>query len=107
MELPGISLTEDEQHQLVLRFAPAERASAQPVDVPGLRAFAGAHGYEGLAYDDRSLGAAVFKIRRHEQCAVVIARRTDAEYGVDIAPDDMTAWLTVVPACGGKPAIPA
>ncbi|MPZ42887.1 MAG: DUF342 domain-containing protein [Betaproteobacteria bacterium] len=104
MELPGLSLVEDEQQQLVLRFAPADKATRSTVDVPGLRELAGAKGYAELAFDERSLGAAVIKIRRSEQCALVIARRTDAEYQIEIAPDEMIAWLTVVAACGGTPA---
>jgi uncharacterized protein (DUF342 family) len=104
MELPGVSLVEDEQQQLVLRFAPAEKVARPSVDATGLREFAGASGYAELAYDERSLGAAVIKIRRSEQCALVIARRTDAEYQVEVAPDEMGAWLTVIPPCGGKPA---
>jgi uncharacterized protein (DUF342 family) len=106
MELPGVSLAEDGEQQLVLRFAPTDKANRPAVDVSGLRELAGAQGYAALAFDERSLGAAVVKIRRSEQCAVVIARRTDAEYQIEIAPDEMVAWLTVIAACGGKPANP-
>ncbi len=104
MELPGVSLAEDEKHDLVLRFAPADKSARPAVDVSGLRELAGAMGYAALAFDERNLGAAVVKIRRSEQCAVVIARRTDAEYQIEIASDEMVAWLTVIAACGGKPA---
>jgi uncharacterized protein (DUF342 family) len=104
MELPGISLAEDEQKQLVLSFAPADKSVRPTIDVPGVRDYAAQQGYAGLAYDDRNIGAAVIKIRRSEQCAVVIARRIDAEYHVEIAADRMSAWLTVSAACGGKPA---
>jgi uncharacterized protein len=104
MELPGISLTEDEEQQLVLSFAPADKSSRPVVDVPSLREFAAEHGFAELAYDERSVGAAVIKIRRSEKCAVVIARRTDAHYAVEIAPDKMSAWLMVTAACGGKAA---
>ena len=104
MELPGVSLLEDDERQLVLRFAPQDKSVRPSIDVSGLREYAGAQGFAELAYDERSLGAAVINIRRSEECAVVIARRTDAEYRVEIAPDQMTAWLTVVQAQGGKPA---
>ena len=104
MDLPGISLAEDAQKQLVLSFAPVERSARPAIDVPALKEFAAAQGYAGLAYDERSVGAAVVKIRRSEQCAVVIARRTDAQYLVEVDSERMRAWLTVTAPCGGKPA---
>ena len=103
MEVPGVSLNEDGQGQLVLRFTPPKDAGRSAVDATGLRELAGALGYAELAYDDRSLAAAAIKIRRREPCALVVARRTDTEYEVEISPDRMTAWLTVIPGCGGRP----
>lgn len=104
MELPGVSLVEDEAQQLVLRYVPAEGNARRSVDVSGLREFAGASGFAELAFDERSLGAAAVKIRRSEPCALVIARRAGAEYRIEVEPDEMSAWLTVIAARGGKPA---
>ena len=102
MNLPGIAFTEDAERRLIAAFAPGPVPAA--LDAVTLRTFAGSRGYADLLFDDKALEALVANIRRGEACELTIARRADAEYRVEIAPDKMIAWLTVVAACGGKPA---
>jgi uncharacterized protein (DUF342 family) len=105
MEWNAVAFREDEGHQLHLHFSPDEGARRQPEDSVALQALAVERGYPDLAYDEAALHAAATRIRDAKAWSGVVARRSDAVYVVEVAPDKMTVWLTVVAAFGGRPAV--
>lgn len=92
---------DEKQRELVLRYAPG---TSEPVDGAALAAAASAAGYGDIALDKSALEAAAKRIAAGESFSVVIGRRLDTEYQVAVAPDQMSATLTVIAAHGGKAA---
>ena len=95
-----IEFHEDEKRELVLHHVPG----AAPPDVAALEAAVADAGYGELLLDRRALEDAAKRCGGDEDFAVVVGRRSDAEYRVELAADKMAATLTVVAAHGGAAA---
>lgn len=100
MELHGLTLTETEQHALVLEFLPS--ATALPsVDHAQLRQWIADQGYANLRFDEAALQQAATRIGQNASFSKPVAARVDAIYQTEISPDKLRVTLTVLPAHGG------
>jgi uncharacterized protein (DUF342 family) len=102
MAIEGLVLREDDKHQLVAAHALGGVTSA--VTTEQVTAAIRDAGFGDLALDLKAIEACARDLSRDAPFEIVIGRRSDASYQTLIAPDRMAAFLTVLPAMGGKSA---
>jgi uncharacterized protein (DUF342 family) len=100
----NIAFHEDASRWLIATYAATPGQMAPAVDSVALAEYAGSRGFGELRFDPKAVDAFVQKVRRGEACAMPIAERVDARYGVEVDARKMTAWLTVTASHGGKAA---
>lgn len=102
MELAGISLREADG-QVFLHVEPA--GNRAPVDGLMLLAWLVEQGCGDCLLHSEAIDQAAFDCNIQQKAFVMlVAQRCDATIQVQIAPDDMSASLTITKAKGGKPA---
>lgn len=93
----------DDSGDLCARFDPA--GGTAPPDAAAIRAQLAADGCGDYWIDDQALGEFV---RGCAKAAApverVIGQRRDGEFRLDVSADMMSAYLTLIPPCGGKSA---
>jgi uncharacterized protein (DUF342 family) len=107
-EMAGFVLTEDaETHKLIAHFEPAE--GRMPPDSAFVRQFIADQGLEDCFIDDHAITAFTVKCREVSQAEgqvapvdVAIGERRDGYVEVSLSDNRMSAWLTLIPAKGGK-----
>ena len=100
MQLAGVSLVETEGC-ILLQVQPQK--TRPPVDAAMLHALLAVQGYGDCAPDEAAIAAAVNDCNTlTEPFSVPVAQRCDATIEIQIADDEMTAHLTLMPARGGK-----
>jgi uncharacterized protein (DUF342 family) len=100
MDFPGIFLTETDG-QVFLASEPTP--GRPPVDSAAVRALLMQAGYGDCLIHDYAINQAANDCNaRQEPFVLLLAQRCDATIQVKIAPDDMSAELSVTPARGGK-----
>lgn len=104
MSTNGLTFRDDEAGQLVVSYLPHEGDPVPDCNAASLRAAATAAGYGDLAFDATALEHAGTRIRQGLTCTAAIARRLPAEYRIEVAPNRMTVWMTVVAPRGGAKA---
>lgn len=103
MNFPGVTLEENEHHELILQYKPTEEAIV--ADAVSLRNWIDAHGFHDLLIDDMALRRVTQEMTQGgTSFSKIIGRRLDANYDVTILPDRLTAYITIKPAYGGLPA---
>src|SRR5450830_1131085 len=102
MNLPGISLNETDGQVLLL----SQPAMGRPaIDSAALHDLLVHEGYgECLLLDDAIASAASKCNVQQEPFGLLVAHRLDAKITVQVAPDGMTAFLSITPPQGGKAA---
>jgi len=102
MAIAGISLS-DTDGQVFLRSDPS--SERHPLETDHLRALLQEAGYGDWVVDESALAIAVQDCNHKKEPFVVpLAQRLDASIQVVVAPDEMTAAVTLIPPQGGKAA---
>lgn len=97
---PGLSFVEKEGRVLVHRQAPA---SHPPLDAAKLHELLKQAGYGQWFVHEEALATAVARCNAGDETFdVPVGERRDGSFMVEIAPDALCAWVTLVPAYGGK-----
>ncbi len=100
MNLAGISLKESDG-QVFVQSQPVE--GRPPVESSALRALLVQEGYgQWHLLDDAIASTASQCNSQQDPFELLVAQRLDAEIKVQIAPDEMEAYLTITPSQGGK-----
>ena len=104
MKPTSIYFTED-KNQIYLNFVPPLGSS--PLDLHGLQALLSEHGFAQCAMNAVALEAGINDCNtRTEAFQLEIGRRVDAGVAVQVAPDEMSAHITLSNAQGGKALVP-
>lgn len=103
-EYAGLSFSENENGLLAV----VQPVSEHPVlDLDSLRALLGQAGYTAWTFSDDVL---IDLVGRYNEAIsafeLPISERRDAAFTLEVAPDAMQAWVTIVPASGGKCLVP-
>lgn len=94
-----LALSEDGR-QLLAHYTPAPENSH--LDQAGLRQEISAQGFDHLHLIDAALDQLIAQSSTaSEPFSLAIGEARDAQVTVELAPDQMTAWLDVIPPCGG------
>lgn len=97
---PGVDLIEAEG-QLWLHHRPMPDRPALTIEAA--KELIVQAGYAHWLLLDGELLQAVSQCARDESFKLIVAERQDAHFELEIAPDAMSAWMTVTPARGGHP----
>lgn len=102
MPINGLEFHEDDKHLLHARYQEQGQSAATPPEavISALREA----GFGGWALDPKAIEAVARDVSRNAPFAVVVGRRADAAYRIELSPDHMSAFLTVESSQGGKPA---
>lgn len=98
---PALSLSiTDDSRKLLASFTPAE--NRMPVDMDWLQQKIAAEGFAQLFLFEPAMAQLIKQYATTtEPFSLEIGEIRDASAAVEVAPDKMTAWLTVAPPCGG------
>lgn len=102
MTITGLTLKENEKHELVAHYS--IQPLATPVSVREVQADLAAAGLSELALDEKAMLGCATMVTQNQPFDLLIGRRNDATYRIQSSPDKMSATLTTTPAQGGKPA---
>lgn len=102
MTIAGLTLREDDKHQLIAAYALT--GSAVSTTTEQLAGAIREAGFGELALDPKAIETCAREISRDAPFDTVVGRRSDASYQIEIAADRMTAYLTIQPPMGGKAA---
>ena len=93
----------EDDRTLFAEFTPVE--GRHPVDSTQIRHALAEQGLDSLFLAEKALAELIGKYgTASEPFTLAIGERKDAEIAVTIASDKMTASLTIIPSCGGRPA---
>lgn len=102
---PGLGLSlalSEDGRRLLANYSPVERKA--PIDEAWLRRRIDADGYGALFLAESALARLIKDYAAADQAfSLEIGAVRDAEVSITIAPDLMSAFLTVIPPHGGKP----
>ncbi|WP_158590480.1 DUF342 domain-containing protein [Noviherbaspirillum cavernae] len=100
--LQPLSLSLDQASgELRVRFNPA--AGMPPPDRTGIRQELSSKGWGSFYFDDKAVIEFIGACRTAaEPLEMTIGARRDGEFALKVSEDMLTAWLTLVPACGGE-----
>jgi len=101
MTIAGLTLQENEKKELFARYT--AQGDAKAVSLADLRSELAAGGFDKLALDDKNLAVVCHQISHNLPFDLMIGRRSDAAYRIELSPDKMSVTLTVTPAPGGTP----
>ena len=93
----------EDDRTLFAELTPVE--GRHPIDSTHIRHALAEHGLDSLFLDEKALADLIRKYdTASEPFTLGIGERKDAEIAVAISSDKMTANLTIIPPCGGRPA---
>ena len=99
-EHPDLSFSENEGRLLASVQPASER---QQLDVPLLCSLVGQAGYAKWFFLEEALATLVSRYNALDgSFELPIAERRDGSFSLEISADAMSAWVTLVPGCGGK-----
>lgn len=100
----GLKFSENEG-RLLASIEPA--SGCPPLDADVLRSALNEAGYGSwFVFDEAVLALAAHSNLQGEAFEVQLAERRDASFSLEVSPDSMFAWVSVVPARGGKQLMP-
>lgn len=102
MPIAGLEFREDDKHLLHARYEAQGKATATAPEV--VIAALREAGFGGWALDPKAIEAVARDVARDAPFEIVVGRRADAAYQVEISPDRMSVFLTVESSQGGKTA---
>ena len=102
MTITGLTLKENEKHELFAHFDIQPSPSA--ISVEDLKAALSASGFTDLALDEKALLASATLVTQNQPFDLMVGRRNAASYQILLSPDKMSVTLTVHAPQGGKAA---
>jgi uncharacterized protein (DUF342 family) len=100
IEYPGLAFSEDGK-RLVASIRPP--ADPPPLDLYSLRALLAQSGFGNWLLNEEALVALIQRYNASVAAPELpVGECSDASFKLEITADAMQAWLSVVPACGGK-----
>lgn len=101
MTIAGFTLQENDKHELFAQFV--AQPETQAVSLQDIQAEIAAGGFADLALDDKATTACASQISHNQPFGLMIGRRCDASYRIELSADKMSATLTVLAEQGGTP----
>lgn len=100
VEHPDLSFSENEGRLLASVKPASERTQ---LDLPLLCSMAGQAGYADWFFLEEAVATLVARYNALDgEFEMPIAERRDGSFSLEVAADAMSAWVTLVPGCGGK-----